>query len=305
MVIKVGIIGFSEGNGHPFSFSAIINGYDPLAFAEAGWPTILAYLNQHPVNHFGIDGVRVTHAWTQDAELTKRLCAACLIDTACRNVSDMLGQVDALIIARDDWKSHFRLAIPFLLEGVPVFIDKPLTLDANELDKFQPFLESAKLMSCSGMRYSQEIDQLRISNSEIGNYKLIAGVVLNDLEKYGIHLIEAVFGLGNEFSRPVAVTRLDAPHDSFVIKLEGGVPFQLDCLGDTAKTFHLNMYGDSGHMHFDLHDNFTAFRRTLEKFIQMIRTEIPVINPDETLSIMRLLIAARSMQAGEVVLLNG
>jgi hypothetical protein len=304
MVIKVGIIGLSDGNGHPFSFSAIINGYDALAFADAGWPTILAYLNQQPANHFGIDGVRVTHAWTQDAELTKRLCAACLIDTACRNVSDMLGQVDALIIARDDWKSHFGLAIPFLMEGVPVFIDKPLTLDADELDKFQPYLESAKLMSCSGMRYSQEIYQLRISNSEIGDCKLIAGVVLNDLEKYGVHLIEAIFGLGNEFSKPIAVTRLDTPHDSFVIQLKGGVPFYLDCLGDIAKTFHLNIYGDSGHLHFDLHDNFTAFRRTLEKFFQMIRTEIPAINPDETLCIMKLLIAARSIQVGEVALLN-
>ena len=26
--VRVGMIGMSEGNGHPFSFSAIINGYD-------------------------------------------------------------------------------------------------------------------------------------------------------------------------------------------------------------------------------------------------------------------------------------
>ena len=27
-MIKLGIIGFSKNNGHPYSFSAIINGYD-------------------------------------------------------------------------------------------------------------------------------------------------------------------------------------------------------------------------------------------------------------------------------------
>jgi len=26
-MIKIGMIGLSEGNGHPYSFSAIINGY--------------------------------------------------------------------------------------------------------------------------------------------------------------------------------------------------------------------------------------------------------------------------------------
>ena len=29
--VRVGMIGLSEGNGHPFSFSAILNGYDDAA----------------------------------------------------------------------------------------------------------------------------------------------------------------------------------------------------------------------------------------------------------------------------------
>ena len=37
MVIRVGIVGLSEGNGHPFSFSAIINGFSDVGMAAAGW----------------------------------------------------------------------------------------------------------------------------------------------------------------------------------------------------------------------------------------------------------------------------
>lgn len=42
--IKIGIIGFNEGNGHPYSFSAIINGYKKIYFKKIGYKNILKYL---------------------------------------------------------------------------------------------------------------------------------------------------------------------------------------------------------------------------------------------------------------------
>jgi hypothetical protein len=104
--------------------------------------------------------------------------------------------------------------------------------------------------------------------------------------------------LGGKFARPLSVTRLPAPHESYLLTLEGGVPFHLDCLGAVAKTFHLSFYGAGGHRHFDLHDNFSAFRRTLEKFFQMVRTSTPVIQPEETLGYMRLIAAAQKLEPG-------
>ena len=44
LVINTGIIGLSEGNGHPFSFSAIINGYDKIELKKSGWKVIYDYL---------------------------------------------------------------------------------------------------------------------------------------------------------------------------------------------------------------------------------------------------------------------
>ena len=46
MVMRVGMIGFSEGNGHPYSFSAIVNGYDKAAFDLSGWEVISGYLQK-------------------------------------------------------------------------------------------------------------------------------------------------------------------------------------------------------------------------------------------------------------------
>ena len=85
------------------------------------------------------------------------------------------------------------------------------------------------------------------------------------------------------------VTRLAVPHDAWLMEFSDDVPFVLHCLGAVAKTFHLSIFGDRGHQHFDLHDNFSAFRRTLEQFFAMVRSGVPAIDPDETLRVMRLI----------------
>jgi hypothetical protein len=296
LVIRTGIIGYSEGNGHPFSFSAIVNGYDDERFAAAGWPVIHNYLKAQSSDRFGIGDARVTCAWTQDPQLTNTLCAATRIEHTCASPEEMLGKVDAVIVARDDWESHAALAMPFLEAGLFVFVDKPLSLDDGDLARFEPYLRRGKLMSCSGLRYAAELDALRTPRPqwEIGTPKLIHAAVLNGIEKYGIHMIEAVAGLQPAWGRASAIERLDTPHDAWSITLSDGTPLQLHCLGAVGKTFHLSFYGDRGHRHFDLHDNFSAFRRTLEQFFRMVTTGTPPIDPDETLAIMRLIQKARS-----------
>ena len=298
-MIRTGIIGYSVGNGHPFSFSAIVNGYDDEKFAAAGWPVIHNYLRQQGPDRFGIGDTRITCAWTQDPAMTAALCAACRIDKACANLTEMLKQVDAVIVARDDWEWHAELAMPFLDAGVAVFVDKPLSLDDRDLSRFQPFLRSGKLMSCSGLRYAAELDALRIPPAqwEIGSPKLFVATVLNDIEKYGIHMIDAVASLHPAWGHAISVDRLEVPHQAWRIELSDGVPMLLHCLGAVGKTFHLSVFGERGHRHFDLHDNFSAFRRTLETFFTMVRTGVPPIDPDETLAIMRLIDQARKATA--------
>ena len=293
--MNAGILGLSEGNGHPFSFSAIVNGYDDAAFARAGWPVIHNYLKQQGPDRFGIPDARITHAWTQDAQLTRTLCDACLIDVPCATAGEMLGKVDAVIVARDDWETHAGFAMPFLEAGLFVFVDKPLSLDDRELAAFEPYLRSGKLMSCSGLRYAQELDEFRKPRSDwsIGTPKLVEASVLFGIEKYGIHMIEAVASLDKAWGRVTKVTRLAVPHDAWQLEFSDGVPFVLHCLGAVGKTFHVSLYGDRGHRHFDLHDNFSAFRRTMEHFFAQVKSGVPAIDPDETLGIMRLIQKAR------------
>ncbi len=296
-MIRTGIIGLSEGNGHPFSFSAIINGYDDQGFAESGWPVIHDYLRLQSPDAFGFPGVRVTHAWTQDPETTKRLCAACRIDKPVADPGEMLGEIDALIIARDDWNTHAPLALPALERGLKVFVDKPLTLDMEELALFQPYLESGQLMSTSGMRYAHELDPLRAEPESLGRFILVQGTVLNGLDRYGVHMIDAILGLG--MGLPVSITRLAAAHESYALSLADGALFQLNCLGNVGKTFHLSIFGQNGHFHADLHNNFGAFQRTLAAFFRMVETGAPPFPPVQVIRVMEVLTAANRLALGQ------
>ncbi|KAA0890494.1 Gfo/Idh/MocA family oxidoreductase [Oryzomonas rubra] len=303
MTIRLGMIGFSEGNGHPFSFSSIINGYSDAGLAASGWPVIYDYVRRRDPSEFGIDGVGVTHCWSQDPHVTKRLCEACLIPHAVSRPEDMIGNVDAVIIARDDYENHFDLAIPFLKAGMHVFVDKPLSLSISELATLGEYLRNGKLMSCAGMRYAKELDEPRAALNEYGDIRLIRGTILNSWEKYGIHLVDAISNVVR--SRAVSVVALDAPHTSVAVQMDDGSLLQLDALGDVAKCFRVDFFGTRKISSHEITDNFSMFSRMLWHFCQSIKDGRPAIDPEETLGAMRLLMAGRmSRSQGRKVFLH-
>ena len=69
------------------------------------------------------------------------LCNACKIANPLKNLNEMIGNVDGVVIARDEWKSHKKLASIFLEKKIPVFIDKPLTLSIKDLKYFKKFAD--------------------------------------------------------------------------------------------------------------------------------------------------------------------
>ena len=79
-MIKIGIVGFSSGNGHPYSWSAIFNGYDKHKIHDCGFPVIADYLSKRSLPEECIFGAKVTHIWTEDYDLSKKIATVSLID---------------------------------------------------------------------------------------------------------------------------------------------------------------------------------------------------------------------------------
>ena len=58
--LKIGILGFTEGNGHPYSWSAMLNGYDKEEMETCSFPVSPRYLEKQPAHTFGIPGAKIT-----------------------------------------------------------------------------------------------------------------------------------------------------------------------------------------------------------------------------------------------------
>ncbi len=289
--IKLGVAGINEGNGHPFSFSAIINGFDHEGMKNSGWDVIYDYLKIRDVSEFGFDNVQVTHAWTQDPEQTRKLAIASKIPNTVVDINDMLDHVDAVLIARDDYELHYQLARPFLEADKFVFIDKPLSLDIEELRFFRKYLREGRLMSCAGGRYARELDEIRGNVDSFGDLKLIRGTVVNGMEKYGIHMLDGIFGVTGFHVKSVSCQQ--ARHTSMTIRNTDNSMIVIDALGESPKTLQFDFWSDKGRFHAEANDNFTMFRRLLADFVRMIRTGKPSIDPELVLNAMKVLIAAK------------
>ncbi len=188
----LGIIGLSPGNGHPYSWSAIFNGYDREEMAECPFPVIPEYLNEQDPETLRIPGAKVTHIWTQDKKLSEKVAKASLIDNIVDNITDLIGKVDAVVLARDDGENHLDMARPFIGEGIPIFIDKPLTDNYDDLREFVKYYKAGKLiMSCSSARYSDGILEVK-GNKDCGKIIHASAVSPKLWRTYGIHAVEAV-----------------------------------------------------------------------------------------------------------------
>ncbi|HRH98861.1 MAG TPA: oxidoreductase, partial [Prosthecobacter sp.] len=111
--LRLAMLGMIEGNGHPYSWAAIVNGFDPAAMAACPYPAILDYLGKQRVEDVRIPGARVTHIWTDDPADAPKVAAASLIENIVARPEDVIGQVDAVIVATDDGDDHIRRVQPF------------------------------------------------------------------------------------------------------------------------------------------------------------------------------------------------
>ena len=195
--MRIAMLGMVEGNGHPYSWSAIINGdYDEHAMAECGYPAIPAYLAAAPKGALGIPEARVTHVWCDDPGDAQRVAQAARIPHVAARPEDVIGEVDAVIVATDIGHEHVARAAPFIDAGIPVFIDKPLTDRSDHLETFIEWAEAGRLfLSTSCMRYAKEFHALRERLGAIGEPRLITVTMAKSWERYGIHAIEAMYPL--------------------------------------------------------------------------------------------------------------
>lgn len=277
MTIKLGVIGLSEGNGHPYSWAAICNGYSPEHMKACEFPVIPQYLAEQTWPDARISGVEVTHIWTQDAELSQRVAKASQITHVVDEPAAMLGQIDALLLARDDAENHLAFATPFLEAGIPVYIDKPIALSLDGLAALYRLQQyDGQIFTCSALRYAKELMLSETERERIGSIRHLQATTPKSWEKYAVHIIEPVMQIiGSSVEISSARSRTFAETGRAVsLGFENGITADLAAFGsDVATPLSIRVHGERGWHDLVFKDSFSAFKAALSEFVDGIRTK--------------------------------
>lgn len=303
-MIKIGITGMSAGNAHPYSWSSIINGkYDGESITKLGYPGVTAYLDANQ-DTLGLPDAEVTHVWTQDESISKSIAASAGIRYIVANAEEMIGQVDAVILARDDAAFHREMAEPFIAAGVPIFIDKPLAITQEDLDWFDQQQASGKfIMSCSSMRYANECRIVKQDLASLGKLELVTAVGKKDWLKYGVHMVEAMFAVLDD-PKAVTVQHIgNSGKDVVHIGFENGLTATIHLFMDICGTFQVSFYGDRSWRMADIKNSYSMFRDNIIEFIRSVKEGKPRLAFAKTRNIINVIVAAEKSRtaSGKVI----
>jgi predicted dehydrogenase len=293
--LRLGVIGMSEGNGHPYSWSAIFNGFDDAAMATCPFPVIPAYLKRQKFPDDRIADAAVTHVWTQSRDVSEHIAAAANIPHIVDDRREMLDQVDAILLARDDAENHYEIAGPFLDAGLPIYIDKPLALTITGAEKlYERQQKPGQIFTCSAMAFAAEFQLTRGQMEELGALRYVEAVTIKDWDRYAIHVLEPLCnlllgegGVASARATGGSVRHLD-------IAWASGVTGRVTALGTPRGPIAIRLYGEDNHRDMSFRDTFSAFRSALSHFTQIVRGDRSAQDPTSVLDVVRLLEAGRA-----------
>jgi len=284
-MIRIGIVGGAKSY-HGLSFCQIFNGYNRQEALKKGWKALYEERLKKEA--------RITHIWDENRKDAQEVAQICSIEKVVEKKEDMIGEIDGVIITDDGTMKHQKRAIPFLKEGIPTFIDKPLSPDIREAEEIIELAKKCKasLMSCSALRYAKETEILREGKEKLG--EILTGLSIcrewqGSLIFYGIHALEllySIIGGGIKSVRNVGEER----EDLLILTYKDGRRFIVSSYEAISPLYQINLYGTQGYRSILIQDYGYFYTRMLEEFVTMVETKIEPFPPEETLEIIRVLV---------------
>jgi len=289
--ISLGILGLTEGNGHPYSWSAIYNGFDKALMDACPFPGIPAYLNKQPPETIGIKGARVTHVHCDNRADAEDVSRCSLVPNIVEKPEDMIGKVDAVICATDIGSEHVARCRPFMEAGVPMFIDKPMTDNEDDLRIFVKWHDEGKrFLSSSSMRYVKSMEPFYKNHHEIGRLMYVCQPMCKKWETYGIHALEEVFPLlGEGFIsiQNTGTSERNMIHMTHASGCDVHIPLSAGMYGAFGCTM---LVGSAGNKLITDSDSYYSFKKQNEVFIDYLRTGERPFPFSETIELAKLVI---------------
>lgn len=292
--LKLGIIGMSEGNGHPYSWAAIFNGFNKNEMPTCPFPVIPEYLSQQKFpQDFLTHRAQVSHIWTQNNKTSNHIALCSNIPNICNTIDEMVSNVDAVLLARDDAENHLKYAKPVLKAGIPIYIDKPFALKANDAEKL---LNLAKypnqIFTCSALQFAEEFQLKNLDLAKIGVIKSISAMVPKSWEKYAVHIIEPVLNLIPERGNIKSIERIKTEVKDIIsvqVNWTSEITANFQTFGKLGAPLSIRIVGTEGYKDLYIEDTYSAFRSALNMFLDVIEDREPNIPRELTMEMIQIL----------------
>ena len=150
------------------------------------------------------------------------------------NYTDALGKIDGLIITARHGDLHYEYAKPYLDSGIPMFIDKPLTISPSDAVDFMGELKSrgTRVSGGSSLKHDFGVKTLKREREENTDGATLGGFVRAPLDAasvyggfyfYAPHLVEVVSEIFGRYPVSVKarvhgdVTNVDLNYESYTV----------------------------------------------------------------------------------------
>jgi predicted dehydrogenase len=231
------------------------------------------------VEHVAGDRARIAAIWSSaDPERTQEVAALGDNREIAHSLHHRADQVDAAIIVDRHGDLHAEHALPFLLDGKPVFVDKPLAIDLADCRRMLTAARrsGAALTSFSVVGLAPDTEAMRIEIPGTVRLAQFAGPC--DFGSpyggpffYATHLIELALLLLGE--RVVALRATRAGDTGAVDAVwERGVVATLGSFKDAAYTFRASLFGTEGSLSREVTVDDAAYAAGLKVIIDMFET---------------------------------
>jgi predicted dehydrogenase len=253
------------------------------------------------------DDVSVVGVYSDDRAASEKLnekFGAPIMD----DYADAVGKIDGLIITARHGDKHYRYAKPYIESGIPMFIDKPITINEDEAVAFMRELKENGTRFCGGSSLKQDefVRKLKEeSESELGG-KTVGGYVRAPYQAenahggfyfYAQHLTEMICEIFGRFPLSVTARRNGAQiHVLFHYD-------DYDCVGlfcDRNYTYYVSRMSETGSSSFDISATNEWFNREFEEFYKLLSGGEQRVSHKEFISPVFIMNAiCRSLESGK------
>jgi predicted dehydrogenase len=226
-------------------------------------------------------GVRVTHLWGEKEEFSKKTAEAGQIPTIVARQTDMLGQVDGVMIDHRDGKLHLAAARPFVKAGVPTFVDKPVCRSLAEAKAFLKFRKAAKTPICtmSSIPYHEDMPATQKKLKGLGRLRLLRLSGPGDWASqwggiwfYGIHQVELMVHLLGVGATQAAMS-VNGKDCTAVVNYPQGLTVEMAFLVDAPYEFRIQAIGHEGSLDFKMGHDPKTLHCTTRIWAKMFSTK--------------------------------